>query len=311
MSRAWLFPGQGAQKVGMGQALYHQSPEARSIFDRADEALGFSISRLCFEGPEEELLLTKNGQPAILTVSIAALAALKAAAPQLPPPHFVAGHSLGEYSALVAAEALSLEDAVRIVRARGIAMQDAVPPGAGAMAAIMGGGADAVEQLCRDAAEGDVLAPANFNAPSQIVIAGTQAAVTRAIALAKTHSLKAILLKVSAPFHCSLMAPAAERVREELSKVTVSAPLFPVVANINAKPNSNPEEIRALLVQQVAGPVLWARSIQTLREQGVERALELGPGKVLSGLVKRIDPTLIVRNVETPEDFGQAAEFFI
>jgi [acyl-carrier-protein] S-malonyltransferase len=310
LSRAWLFPGQGAQKVGMGVELARESSRAREIFERADEALGYSISRLCFEGPAEELMLTKNGQPAILTMSIAALEGLKEAHPGLPAPDCVAGHSLGEYSALVAAGALSLEDAVRVVRARGEAMQEAVPTGQGGMAAIMGGDAEAVELLCRDAAQGDVLSPANFNAPGQIVIAGTNAALARALDLAKERSLKAIALKVSAPFHCALMAPAADCVRAELSKLTILEPNVPVFANIDAKPTRDPKRIAELLVRQVEGAVLWDRSIQAMCQRGVSRALEIGPGKILTGLIKRIDKTLVTKNVENPEDFGPAAEFF-
>jgi [acyl-carrier-protein] S-malonyltransferase len=310
LSRAWLFPGQGAQKVGMGAELARESSRAREIFERADEALGYSISRLCFEGPTDKLLLTENGQPAILTMSIAALEALKEAHPELPPPDCVAGHSLGEYSALVAVGALSLEDAVRVVHARGKAMQEAVPAGQGGMAAIMGGDAEAVESLCRDSAEGDVLSPANFNAPAQIVIAGTSAALARALRLAKERSMKAIALEVSAPFHCTLMAPATECVRTELSKITISEPIAPVFANINAEPTKDPEKIGQLLVRQVEGAVLWDRSIRAMREQGVTRALEIGPGKVLSGLIKRIDKSFATKNVETPQDFAPAAEFF-
>src|SRR5690606_17970345 len=216
-------------QVGMGLALSEQHPAAKEVFERADEALGFAISRLCFEGPEADLGLTKNTQPAIVTASIAALAALRATYPELPDPAFVAGHSLGEYSALVAADALSLEDAVRLVHLRGTAMQEAVPAGEGGMAAIMGGDAEAVEALCRDAAEGDSLSPANFNAPGQIVIAGSAAAIERALRLAKERSLKGIALKVSAPFHCKLMGPAAARVQEALTDVTIRTPRFPVV----------------------------------------------------------------------------------
>ncbi|MCH2110633.1 MAG: ACP S-malonyltransferase, partial [Polyangiaceae bacterium] len=213
MSYAWLFPGQGAQVVGMGKELVEQSSAAKEVFQRADDALGFSISKICFEGPDTDLLLTKNTQPAIVTASVAALEAMKEFWPELPKPAFVAGHSLGEYSALVAAGALSLEDAVRLVHIRGSAMQEAVPAGEGGMAAIMGGDEESVKKLCAEAAQGESLSPANFNAPGQIVIAGAKTAVDRAAGLAKSHSLKAIPLKVSAPFHCSLMAPAAAKVK--------------------------------------------------------------------------------------------------
>ncbi len=309
MTYAWLFPGQGAQKVGMGSELVAENPKAKEVFHRADEALGFSISKMCFEGPESDLALTKYTQPAIVTASIAALAALKDTHPELPTPAFVAGHSLGEYSALVAAEALSIEDAVRVVHIRGTAMQEAVPAGEGGMAAIMGGDAEAVSQLCADAAEGDCLSPANFNAPGQIVIAGAKPAVDRAVALAKDRSLKAILLNVSAPFHCALMKPAAERVAEALGAVTVSAPKIPVVANVSAEPNQSAEAVAKLLIEQVDSAVLWQSSVEWMAAQGVDQALELGPGKVLAGLVKRISKGLKVLPVGTPSDLTKVDEF--
>lgn len=309
MSYAWLFPGQGAQVVGMGRALFEQSPAARDVFERADRALGFSISSICFEGPEAELTLTKNTQPAIVTTSVAALAALREKYPQLPAPAFVAGHSLGEYSALVAAGALSLEDAVRVVHIRGSAMQEAVPAGQGGMAAIMGGDEAAVNALCDAAREGDVLSPANFNSPGQVVIAGHAAAIERAVALSKERSLKAILLKVSAPFHCALMAPAGERVRAALADVRIADPSVPVVANVDAAAHSAASDVTDLLVRQVDSAVLWDRSIQTMAQAGVTRALEIGPGKVLAGLVKRIDKTWTVQNVGTPEDLEAASAF--
>lgn len=309
MSYAWLFPGQGAQVVGMGKALYDSSPAARRVFERADEALGWSLSRLCFEGPESELTLTKNTQPAIVTTSIAALEALRETYPELPAPAFAAGHSLGEYSALVAVGALSLEDAVRTVHIRGAAMQEAVPPGQGSMAAILGGDETAVRLLCNDAAQGDVVQPANFNAPGQIVIAGHAAAVERATALAKERGLKAIPLKVSAPFHCSLMAPAAAAVRKALESVTVHPFTIPVVSNVEAQPNADRQRVAELLIRQVDAPVLWDRSITTMAAAGVRGALELGPGKVLAGLVKRIDKSWTVHNVGEPADLAQARDF--
>ncbi len=305
---AWLFPGQGAQVVGMGRALYEQSPRARAVFERADEALGFSISRLCFEGPEAELTLTKHTQPAIVTTSIAALEALREAHPELPEPRFAAGHSLGEYSALVAAGALTLEDAVRVVHLRGSAMQDAVAPGLGGMAAIMGGDEAAVRALCEAAAEGEVLSPANFNSPGQVVIAGHQSAVDRAVLLSKERSLKAIPLKVSAPFHCSLMQPAAARVKAALAEVVVSKPRFAVVANVDAQPHDEPAEIADLLVRQVDSAVLWEQSVVAMASRGVGRALELGPGKVLNGLIKRIDKSWRVQNVSTPDELAAGAQ---
>lgn len=309
MTYAWLFPGQGAQKVGMGRALFDSSAAAREVFERADEALGLSISRMCFEGPEEALNLTKNTQPAIVTTSVAALAALREKMPELPAPAFVAGHSLGEYSALVAAGSLSIEDAVRLVELRGTAMQEAVPAGEGGMAAIMGGDAVAVEALCRDASEGAALSPANFNAPGQIVIAGTAAAVARALTLAKDRSLKGIPLKVSAPFHCALMAPAAEKVRAALSEITVNAPTVPVIANATAEPNQDAGAVRELLVRQIDSAVLWDRSISFMAARGVAHALELGPGKVLAGLVKRIAKDMKVLSIGSPEEIDGAPEF--
>jgi [acyl-carrier-protein] S-malonyltransferase len=306
---AWLFPGQGTQEVGMGRALASAFPDAARVFERADAALGFSIRKLCFEGPIEELTLTKHTQPAIVTASIAALAAIRAAHPDLPPPDFAAGHSLGEYSALVAAGTLTLEDAVRIVHLRGQAMQDAVPEGTGGMAAIMGGDRAAVEALCAEAAEGDVVSPANFNSPGQIVISGHKRAVDRAAALAGSKKLKAIPLKVSAPFHCALMAPAARTVEAALSKLTLATARFPVVANVSAQPNSDAEEAKKLLVRQIDGPVLWEQTIALMAEAGVSHALEIGPGKVLAGLVKRIDKRINVLSVGDPDGIRKIAEF--
>lgn len=295
--------------MGMGQELFAHSPRAKEAFERANQALGFSISKLCFEGPESDLVLTKYAQPALVTTSIATLWAVKEAFPDLPDPAYVAGHSLGEYSALVAADSLTIEDAVRLVHIRGTAMQDAVPPGEGGMAAIMGGDAAAVQSLCEDAAEGECLAPANFNAPGQIVIAGAKAAIERAQALAKERGLKAIALNVSAPFHCSLMQPAAERVAAALADIVVSAPRFPVVANVTAEPNSNAAAVRELLVKQVASAVRWETSVSLMAQAGVRQALELGPGKVLAGLVKRIHKDLAVLSVGGPADIAAVPAF--
>jgi [acyl-carrier-protein] S-malonyltransferase len=297
MKTAWLFPGQGSQAVGMGKDILDASPAAREVFQRVDEALGEKLSRLVLEGPEAELTLTANAQPAIVMTSMAILAALKEKV-DLPAPAFAAGHSLGEYSALVAAGALTLEDAVRIVRARGKAMQDAVPPQVGAMAAIMGLDPEKVEDVCRRAAEGEVVSPANFNAPGQIVIAGHAAAVARASELAAAEKGRAIPLKVSAPFHCALMAPAARVVEAELAKVTIKDPAFPIVANFDAQPNPQASRVKELLVKQVDGPVRWEASVRFMSEQGVTRALEIGPGNVLAGLVKRIAKDLQVTSVK-------------
>jgi len=293
----------------MGQALASAFPEAANIFERADLALGFSIRALCFDGPIAELTLTKNTQPAIVTASIAALSAIRSAHPNLPAPDFAAGHSLGEYSALVAAGTLTLEDAVRVVHLRGQSMQDAVPEGEGGMAAIMGGDRAAVEALCAEAAHGDIVSPANFNAPGQIVISGHKRAVDRAILLAASKKLKAIPLKVSAPFHCALMAPAARAVETALSKLTLEAPRFPVVANVSAQANLDAEEAKSLLVRQIDGPVLWEQTIALMAEAGVSHALEIGPGKVLAGLVKRIDKRISVLSVGDPESIAKIPQF--
>ena len=309
MTTAWLFPGQGTQQVGMGKELYAASAAAREVWERADAALGFSLKNLCFEGPEAELTLTKHAQPAIVTTSIAALAAIREAVPALALPACGAGHSLGEYSALVAAGALAFEDAVRLVHLRGQAMQEAVPAGLGGMAAIMGGDAAAVEALCRDAAEGEVVSPANFNAPGQIVISGHRTAVARAAALAGERKLKAIVLNVSAPFHCSLMAPAAARMRTALADVTLGNLSFPVLPNVEAQPNRDPSRVAELLVRQVDSPVQWQQTILAMGQAGVNVALEIGPGKVLAGLVKRIDKSVSVLSVGDSESMAKIADF--
>lgn len=300
---AWIFPGQGTQRVGMGRASFEASVAARAVFAAADEALNEPFSRLIFEGPAEQLTYTANAQPAILTVSIAALAALREAQPQLRLPRVAAGHSLGEYSALVAAGALDFRRAVQLVRLRGEAMQRAVAAGEGGMAAVMGGDAAAVEQLCSDVraeTSGWVLSPANFNAPGQIVIAGHASAVERATALAKERKLKAIPLKVSAPFHCSLMAPAATALERALRDVEIGPLQFPVLSNVEAQPNSDPARVRELLVRQVAGAVRWQESLEWMAQQGITEAWEIGPGQVLAGLAKRTAPSLVVRPAFEP-----------
>jgi [acyl-carrier-protein] S-malonyltransferase len=293
----------------MGKQLFDSSPAARQVWERADAALGFALTKLCFEGPEADLTLTKYAQPAIVTTSIAALAAIKESVPGLAPPALGAGHSLGEYSALVASGALRFEDAVRLVHLRGQAMQEAVPAGVGGMAAIMGGEAAAVEELCRDAAQGEVVAPANFNTPGQIVISGHKSAVERAAALAGERKLKATMLNVSAPFHCSLMAPAAARMKIALAEVQPGALTFPVVANVEAAPNADAARVAELLVRQVDSPVLWDRSVVAMAESGVTRALEIGPGKVLANMTKRIDKRIAVLSVGDPESLAKVAEF--
>lgn len=294
---AWLFPGQGAQEVGMGRALAETSPAARDVFARVDAALGEPLSKLCFEGPIEELTLTSNTQPAIVATSCAIAAALVEHLPDLEMPLCAAGHSLGEYSALVAAGALEVEEAVRLCRVRGTAMQDAVPTGDGAMAALVGLDQDAVLALCEEAAQGEIVAPANYNAPGQIVIAGHAGAVKRAGALAPARGGKAIPLKVSAPFHCALMRPAVERLLPELERAELRPLAFPVIANIDAEPNIDPDRVRSLLIRQIDGPVQWVRTVERMAADGVTHALEIGPGKVLAGLAKRITKQIKVLSV--------------
>lgn len=288
----FVFPGQGSQFPGMGRDLADAHPAARGIFAEADEALGLSISRLCFEGPESELQLTANAQPAILTASIAALRVVEEAGFR---PGAVAGHSLGEYAALVAAGSLSFVDAVRLVRQRGLYMQEAVPVGRGAMAAIMGIDRDMLEAICREAssgaAEGDGVWPANLNAPGQTVLSGSSAAVDAAIEMAKARGAKrAIRLAVSAPFHCPLMAPAARRLAVDLARTTFADPGVPVVTNVDAAPAASGAAARSALERQVTAPVRWEESVRALSRIGARRAFEVGPGKVLAGLIKRIEP---------------------
>jgi [acyl-carrier-protein] S-malonyltransferase len=285
---AYIFPGQGSQYAGMGRDLAEKYPAARQVFEEADEALGFSISRLCFEGTVEELQLTENTQPAILTTSIAALRALESEG--MPAPDYVAGHSLGEYSALVAAGALSLPDAVRTVRMRGRFMQEAVPVGAGAMAAVMGADAETVEAACSEAAQGEVCSPANINSPNQVVIAGHAAAVDRAILLLKERwSKRAIKLNVSAPFHSALMKPAEVRLAAELEKLEFHDLRLPLVTNVDALSIKSGGDARDSLIRQVSSPVRWLESVQLLIREGVQRFVEVGPGKVLCGLVRQIE----------------------
>jgi [acyl-carrier-protein] S-malonyltransferase len=309
MKIAWLFPGQGAQKVGMGHALVEASAAARSVFEEADRSLGFSLSKLCFEGPEAELGLTANTQPAILVTSCAVVAALREAYPDLGAPACAAGHSLGEYSALVAAGAFSAAAAAKLVRLRGAAMQRAVPEGQGGMLAVIGASEAAVEELCSKAREGEVLAPANFNSPGQIVIAGHQSAIERAQGLAKEQKVRAIPLKVSAPFHCALMKPAADELASALSDVRVSSLSFPVIANVDAVAYVAADQVVPKLVAQVDGAVRWEQTQAELSRLGVTHALELGPGSVLAGLMKKTAPSIAVLSVDGPDALAKVPQF--
>jgi [acyl-carrier-protein] S-malonyltransferase len=293
----------------MGRGLHEASAPARLVFEAADRALGRSIKKLCFYGPIEELTLTYNTQPALVATSLSILAAIRERYPTLPAPAFAAGHSLGEYSALVAAGALSLEDALRLVELRGRAMQAAVPEGRGAMVAILGGDRQAVLELCSDARGSGVVEPANFNAPGQVVLSGDRIAVERAATLAGERKLRAIPLKVSAPFHCSLMAPAARAVDAALAEITVRPLAFPVVANASGEENRDPAQVRPLLVRQIDGAVLWDQSVSRMAEAGVTHALEIGPGKVLAGLVKRIDKRIRVHSVSDADSIASIREF--
>ncbi|HEV8187148.1 MAG TPA: ACP S-malonyltransferase [Pyrinomonadaceae bacterium] len=293
---ALIFPGQGSQSPGMGKDLAEKFPVARQVFEEADDALGFAISRLCFEGPAEDLQLTENTQPAILTVSVAAFRAMMDAGSSAPA--FVAGHSLGEYSALVAAGTLSLSDAVRIVRARGRYMQEAVPVGTGAMAAVLGGELEAIKRICEEASEGQVCSVANFNSPGQAVIAGNTEAVDRAIERLSGVAKRVIKLKVSAPFHCALMKPAQDKLAADLERLEFREPAMPVVTNVDAHATTAPDELRDALVRQVSAPVRWVDSMQLLIEQSVGTFVEAGPGKVLSGLMRQINRDVKMLNVE-------------
>jgi [acyl-carrier-protein] S-malonyltransferase len=303
---AFVFPGQGSQAVGMGKALHDSFEAARAVFVEADAVLGFPLSRLCFQGPDDQLKLTENTQPAILAVSTAAWRVLSEAGVR---PDFVAGHSLGEYSALVAANSLRLNDALRVVRKRGRYMQESVPVGQGAMAAILGLTADQVEALCREAAQGEVLSPANLNTPSQIVIAGTAAAVDRALQLARSHGArKAVQLPVSAPFHCALMQPAQERLAKDLGQTVFANPEYPLINNADAAEVRSGDAIAGSLSRQVCSSVRWTESVQKLIGAGVKLFVEVGPGKVLCGLIRQIDRTVRTANIEDPQSLAQTLE---
>lgn len=292
---ALLFPGQGSQAVGMGKDLFDKYPIARQTFEAADDALGYKLSQLCFEGPEDQLRLTEITQPAILTVSVAALRVLET---RIPKPGYVAGHSLGEYSAHVAAGTMTFADAVRTVRNRGKYMQEAVPVGVGAMAAILGMALDQVTTVCQDAAQGEVCQPANINSPEQIVISGDTAAVERAAKLADERGAKrAKLLPVSAPFHCSLMKPAQDRLEADLNGLTLQKPVYPVACNVDAVFITDHLGARSTLVRQVTGSVKWEQSMRLLIAEGVQTFVEVGPGKVLCGLMRQIDRSKTCINV--------------
>lgn len=298
---AFLFPGQGSQAPGMGKELAAQFSSAREVFDRADAALGFPLSQLCFEGPAEALELTENTQPAVLTCSIAALAVLREKGVAA---DYVAGHSLGEYSALVAAGALNFEDAVKLVRRRGQYMQEATPAGVGAMAALLGLANGALGSICAQAAQGEIVSPANLNSPGQVVIAGHKSAVERAVALAQQAGAKrAIMLPVSAPFHCALMAPAQRRLAADLAGVHFRDLQIPLVNNFAAKEVYSAVEACQGLIDQVPHPVRWEESIRYLAAQGVDRFIEVGPGRVLTGLLRNIDRSLNGWNVEDAKSF--------
>lgn len=305
MSRAFVFPGQGSQAVGMGAELSAAFPAAREVFEEVDDALGQRLSKLMFEGPESDLTLTENAQPAIMATSLAVVRVLEreGALSLVEKADLVAGHSLGEYSALAAVGSLSLADTARVLKRRGQAMQEAVPVGEGAMAALLGLDLEAATAVAEEAAQGEVCAPANDNAPGQVVISGAKAAVERAIELAAAKGARrSILLPVSAPFHCALMAPAADAMAAALAEIVIQPPRLALVANVTASAVEEPEEVRALLIQQVTGMVRWRESVLYMKSRGIGTLVELGAGKVLSGLTRRIDRDLDSLNAGTPAE---------
>jgi [acyl-carrier-protein] S-malonyltransferase len=302
-SFALIFPGQGSQFAGMGKALVDQFPEAKATFQEADDALGFPLSNLCFNGPDDELKLTQNTQPAIVTTSVAALRVLQ---PQISIPSFVAGHSLGEYAALVAARSLTFSDAVKLVRIRGQYMQQAVAPGIGAMAAILKLPEGSLDQILQDAAQGEIVSAANYNSPDQVVISGHKAAVERAMEAAKTAGAKrTVLLPVSAPFHCPLMLPAQEKLAVDLTRVAFDDLAIPLINNVEARIITSGTEARTGLIKQVSGSVLWTQTIRYLASQGIKTYVEVGPGKVLAGLVRAIDPEASVVSFGEPAQLDE------
>lgn len=310
MTTAFVFPGQGAQTIGMGKALADAYPAAKAVFDEVDAALGEDLSSLIWEGDIETLTLTQNAQPALMATSVAAMRALQAEGVSLDKASFVAGHSLGEYSALAAVGAISVADTARLLRTRGQAMQSAVPVGVGAMAALLGLDFETVKEIAAEAAaEGEVVQAANDNDPTQVVVSGHKAAVERAAEIAKGRGARrAVMLPVSAPFHCALMQPAADVMAEALAAVEIKSPAVPLIANVRADVVTDPAEIRALLVEQVTGSVRWRESVQVMAAKGVTEFWEIGAGKALSGMIRKIDRSLTSRQVGTPDDVTAAAE---
>jgi [acyl-carrier-protein] S-malonyltransferase len=309
MTTAFVFPGQGAQAIGMGKALADAYPAAKAVFDEVDSALGEKLSDLIWNGDIAELTLTQNAQPALMATSIATMRALEAEGVKVTDAALVAGHSLGEYSALAAAGAISLTDTARLLRTRGLAMQSAVPVGEGAMAAILGLDLEAVQAVANEAAQGEVCQAANDNDPGQVVVSGSKAAVERAAELAKAKGAKrAILLPVSAPFHCALMEPAAREMEHALAETEIKAPIVPLIANVRAGVVSDPDEIRALLVEQVTGSVRWRESVLAMGAAGVTEIWEIGAGKALSGMIRRIDRSIATRAIGSPDDVAAAAQ---
>ena len=303
MARAFVCPGQGAQSIGMGKALAEAYVESKQVFEEVDDALGESLSKLIWEGDIDVLTLTENAQPALMATSLAAARALTREGMGVETANYVAGHSLGEYSALAIAGALSIADAARLLRTRGKAMQAAVPVGVGAMAALLGLDFETASQVAKQAAGDEVCEAANDNDPAQVVVSGHKAAVERAVELAKEHGAKrAVLLPVSAPFHCSLMSPAAAVMKEALSEATIISPSVPVVSNVKAQAVSDPDEIRELLIQQITGSVSWRESVMWMAQNDVSEIWEIGAGKALSGMVRRIDREVECENIATPED---------
>lgn len=309
MTRAFVFPGQGAQTIGMGRDLAEAYPAAKAVFDEVDEALGLNLSNIIWNGEQDELTLTQNAQPALMATSLAAMRALEAEGVSIGTAGFVAGHSLGEYSALAAAGALSVADTARLLRTRGEAMQKAVPVGVGAMAALMGLDFEAAKAVAEDAAQGEVCQAANDNDPAQVVVSGHKAAVERAVEIAKEKGARrAVMLPVSAPFHCALMQPAADVMAEALAAVTINAPSVPLVANVRAEAVSDPDTIRALLIEQVTGSVRWRESVAWMGANGVTETWEIGAGKALTGMIRRIDKSIATLTVGTPDEVKAAAE---